>query len=72
MNLHAQLSAGVDALEVALDATKQATLLDYLELLVKWNRVHNLTAVREPAQMVVVHLLDSLALLPYLSDHPSQ
>jgi 16S rRNA (guanine527-N7)-methyltransferase len=66
MTLLAQLSAGVDALELALDAEKQATLLAYIELLVKWNRVHNLTAVREPEQMVVVHLLDSLSLLPYL------
>jgi 16S rRNA (guanine527-N7)-methyltransferase len=71
MTLRAQLSAGVDALGVALDATKQATLLGYIELLVKWNRVHNLTAVREPEQMVVVHLLDSLSLLPYLRDRAS-
>ena len=66
MTLDAQLSAGVDALGLALDAINQATLLEYIELLVKWNRVHNLTAVREPEQMVVVHLLDSLSLLPYL------
>jgi 16S rRNA (guanine527-N7)-methyltransferase len=68
MTLRAKLSAGADALEVALDATKQTALLGYIDLLVKWNRVHNLTAVREPEQMVVLHLLDSLALLPHLND----
>ena len=68
MTLRTQLSAGVDALGLALDATKQATLLAYIELLAKWNRVHNLTAVRELEQMVVVHLLDSLSLLPYVKD----
>jgi 16S rRNA (guanine527-N7)-methyltransferase len=66
MNLGASLSAGLEALGVVVDAAAQAKLLAYLELLTKWNRVHNLTAVREPEQMVVVHLLDSLAVLPYL------
>jgi 16S rRNA (guanine527-N7)-methyltransferase len=39
----------------------------YLELIAKWNRVHNLTAVREAEQMVVLHLLDSLSVLPHIS-----
>jgi 16S rRNA (guanine527-N7)-methyltransferase len=38
----------------------------HLELVAKWNRVHNLTAVRETSQMVVLHLLDSLSILPHL------
>lgn len=41
-------------------------LLQYVQLLVKWNSVYNLTAVRDPQEMVTRHLLDSLSLLPYL------
>lgn len=44
----------------------QAKLIAYVHLLTKWNRVYSLTAVREPSQMVSRHLLDCLALLPYL------
>lgn len=42
-------------------------LLDYLDLLVRWNRSYNLTAVRDPADMVVRHLLDSLSILPWVT-----
>ena len=45
---------------------QQQKLLDYLALLHKWNRVYNLTAIRQPEQMVSNHLLDSLAVLPHL------
>lgn len=62
---HAQrLREGATALDVNLDASQIEQLLDYLALLVKWNAVYNLTAVREPAQMVTQHLLDSLAVVP--------
>ena len=44
----------------------QATLLAYLDLLAKWNRTYNLTAVRDPDDMVARHLLDSLAVLPFV------
>lgn len=44
----------------------QVRLLYYLELLQKWNRVYNLTAIRQPEQMVNYHVLDSLAVLPHL------
>ena len=61
-----QLKAGCAALALSPGARQQALLLAYLELLVKWNRAYNLTAVRDPAQMVTRHLLDSLVIAPYL------
>jgi len=61
-----QISAGVDALGVALDGAGREKLAAYLALLKKWNRVHNLTAVREPRKMVSQHLLDCLSVLPYV------
>ncbi len=62
--LHGQrLQDGAGALGVSLDAGQIGQLLDYLALLVKWNAVYNLTAVRDPAQMVTQHLLDSLAIV---------
>jgi 16S rRNA (guanine527-N7)-methyltransferase len=62
------LAAGITALGVTVTADQQATLLRYVALLDKWNRVYNLTAVREPAQMIGLHILDSLAVLPHLGD----
>lgn len=58
------LDKGLAALSLDLSETQQAQLLDYLELLSKWNKVYNLTAVRDPIQMVTQHLLDSLAVVP--------
>ena len=60
------LAAGLAALGMDLPQATQQKLLDYLALLVKWNKVHNLTAVRDPEEMVTLHLLDSLAVLPHL------
>lgn len=60
------LRRGCDTLGVAETPAVQARLLDYLALLVKWNKAYNLTAVRDPRQMVVKHLLDSLAIAPYV------
>lgn len=62
--LGAQLGAGAQALSIALSDTQRDRLLDYLALMVKWNGVYNLTAIRDPAQMVSHHLLDSLAAVP--------
>ncbi len=65
-SLDASLATGIDALALAVGADARARLLDYLELLVRWNATYNLTAVREPAQMVPRHLLDSLAIARYV------
>ena len=64
--LSAGLSAGIKALNLDCPLDVQAQLLDYVRLLDKWNRVYNLTAVRDPAEMVTRHLLDSLTVLPFL------
>lgn len=58
------LRSGVKALPITLSDGQINQLLDYLALLSKWNAVYNLTAVRDPAQMVTQHLLDSLAAVP--------
>lgn len=64
--LKTQLSDGAKTLGLALDKTQELLLLEYLQLLVKWNAVHNLTAVRDPQQMVTHHLLDALAVAAHL------
>jgi len=63
MSLAERLRAGVQALGLALEPGQQEKLLGYLALLQKWNRVYNLTAVRDPAEMLTHHLLDSLAVV---------
>lgn len=55
------LREGVTALDLALDEAQCGKLLAFLDLLQKWNRVYNLTAVRDPMQMLRHHLLDCLA-----------
>ena len=65
-SLAQQLAHGVEQLDLAVTPEVQQSLLDYLALLQKWNKVYNLTAIRQPEQMVSHHLLDSLAVLPYL------
>jgi 16S rRNA (guanine527-N7)-methyltransferase len=66
MSIESGIAAGLGAMGLALDAPAQAKLADYLRLIEKWNRVHNLTSVREADRMVVLHLLDSLSVLPHL------
>jgi 16S rRNA (guanine527-N7)-methyltransferase len=59
--LHNTLQAGLQTLGLELGTHQVDLLLDYLGLLQKWNKVYNLTAVRDPAEMMTHHLLDSLA-----------
>ncbi|MBY0241400.1 MAG: 16S rRNA (guanine(527)-N(7))-methyltransferase RsmG [Burkholderiaceae bacterium] len=62
--LAAVLKNGVNQLQLALSDAQHEQLLDYLALLNKWNSVYNLTSVRDPMQMMTLHLLDSLAAVP--------
>ena len=66
MNLTQELQRGIAQLELLVAPEAQQKLLDYLVLLQKWNKVYNLTAISHPDQMVIHHLLDSLAVLPHL------
>jgi 16S rRNA (guanine527-N7)-methyltransferase len=61
-----ELQRGSAQLGISLSAEEQKKLLDYLALLRKWNKVYNLTAIRDEQQMVSHHLLDSLAVMPHL------
>jgi len=60
------LARGLSAMGLEADRDIQEKLLAYVALLVKWNRTYNLTAVRDPAEMITRHLLDSLTILPFL------
>ena len=67
--LRAQLQAGADALALGLTEAQITALIDFLALLQKWNKVYNLTAVRDPQEMLTHHLLDSLAAVAPLRRH---
>ena len=62
----AKLEAGLKQAGLILNEGVRQKLLDYLALIQKWNKVHNLTAVRDPEDMVTLHLLDSLSVLPHI------
>ena len=64
------LQDGLQALGLSLDENRQQKLLQFRDLLLKWNKVYNLTALRDPGQAISHHLLDSLAILPHVSDGP--
>jgi 16S rRNA (guanine527-N7)-methyltransferase len=64
------LALGIAGMQLTLSGGQQETLLAYLDLLNKWNRVYNLTAIRDPRDMVRRQLLDSLSILPWVDSGP--
>lgn len=64
--LQQDLVEGLSELGIEASEQQQDKLLDFLQLLVRWNSAYNLTAVREPGQMIGLHILDSLSLIPHL------
>jgi len=66
MTPQAALDQGLEQLSLGLPDAARAQLLRYLDLLGKWNRTYNLTAIRDPLHMVTHHLLDSLVVVPHL------
>lgn len=67
MSLAAGLAEGLERLDLPLPPETRVKLLEYMALVTKWNRVYNLTAVREPEKMLAHHVLDSLAVAPHLT-----
>ena len=67
--LRSQLRAGAEALGLGLSDAQIDQLMEFLALLQKWNKVYNLTAVRDPHEMLTHHLLDSLAAVAPLRRH---
>ena len=68
-DLRKQLEQGAQALQLNLSTAQVDQLMAFLDLLQKWNKVYNLTAVRDPQEMMTHHLLDSLAAVPALRRH---
>ena len=68
----ATLRAGLRQLQLKLNDQQIGQLLDYQALIGKWTKVYNLTAVRDPAEMMTHHLLDSLAVIAPLLRHMKQ
>ena len=68
--LEGVLTEAVATMGLGLEPLQEATLLDYLALLAKWNRTYNLTAIHEPERMLTHHVLDSLAVLPHVGPGP--
>jgi 16S rRNA (guanine527-N7)-methyltransferase len=65
--LQTLLNEGVEQLGIAVSDAQRQKLLDYVALLGKWNAVYNLTAIRDPRQMLIQHILDSLAIIPFIT-----
>lgn len=65
--LRAQLEKGIDQLGIQCSPHQVEQLLDYVGLLFTWNSAYNLTAIRDPEQMIALHILDSLAILPFVT-----
>ncbi|CAG9229254.1 16S rRNA m(7)G527 methyltransferase [Paraburkholderia caribensis] len=65
--LAALLEDGLRELDIDLTTEQKGKLLDYVALLAKWNAVYNLTAIRDPRQMLIQHILDSLSIVLHLA-----
>ena len=65
-----RLAAGLTRLGIELTTEQNEKLLAFRDLLLKWNKTYNLTALRDPEQAISHHLLDSLAILPHVGNGP--
>ena len=65
--LHSILASGLEALSLDLTNDQKQQLVEFVLLIDKWNKAYNLTSIRCPKQMMVKHILDSLAIVPHLT-----
>lgn len=70
MDASSRLSHGLDKMGISLDTDTCNAQREYLQLIQKWNRAFNLTAITDLDQMVIRHLLDSLSILPFIDASP--
>jgi 16S rRNA (guanine527-N7)-methyltransferase len=74
-DLAPKLASGIEALGLSLHESQQQQLMNYMALIQKWNKVYNLTALRDPSEMLTHHVLDSLSaigpLMRHLQNDPS-
>lgn len=63
----ADINTAAEQFSIRISESQNALLLDYLELLIKWNKAYNLTAIRDPRDMFIKHLLDSLSVAPFIT-----
>lgn len=68
----ATLQTAAQALGLSISPAQAAQLTSYRDLIAKWNKVYNLTSLRDPAQMLITHIIDSLAAAPPLNRHLQQ
>lgn len=68
-SLKPKLKKGVDQLHLKLDDEVLDSLLNYIFEFLRWNKTHNLSAIQSAEESITLHLLDSLAILPYLDDY---
>ncbi|MEL0630655.1 16S rRNA (guanine(527)-N(7))-methyltransferase RsmG [Psychromonas aquatilis] len=67
MSLRTELDALLAQTDLNIEEKKVSQLIELVELLAKWNKAYNLTSVRDPSQMLVKHIMDSVVVSPYLS-----
>ncbi len=71
-NIPLDLERGIDALGLRVNEAQQQQLLGYMDLIQKWNKVYNLTALRNPQEILTHHVLDSLSVISPLLRHFEQ
>jgi len=70
MQAEIRLQQGITKLGLNVTVEAQEKLIAYLQLMLKWNKAYNLTAIRELDSMVIRHVLDSLSILPFINQSP--